>query len=270
MKTIKLSEVKLVSGTVQVYNFDNEKLHVYATNDALSDYSFLLETADGLVGIEAPAFNDNLNEYVEYINGLGKPLSDIFISSHPTGADTDLYANARVHATQTVIDAIADGGSVKGLTEGFVQAFGDSFNANVVTVTDVIEAGTTMAGGLEFVITENGDGYDIKIPAINSVYTHMMGSDVHNILSSVQHMDAMIAQFQGYQADGVNLVLTSHYAPETLDAVAVKIAYLEKAKDFAKESANAAQFIEKMKAEFLTYGGVNYLEMSAGMLFPES
>lgn len=40
---------RLTVGTVSVYDFDDVKLHVYATNDALGDYSFLLETADSLV-----------------------------------------------------------------------------------------------------------------------------------------------------------------------------------------------------------------------------
>lgn len=207
---------------------------------------------------------------MEYIGGLGKPLSDIFVSSHPNGADTDLYADATIHGTQAVINAIADGGSVKGLTDGFVETFGESFNGSLANVTNVIESGTVTAGDLEFIITENGDGYDIEIPAINSVYTHMMGADVHNILSSVEHIDAMIAQFEAYQTNEVNFVLTSHYAPETLEDVAVKLAYLEQTKIFAAEATTAAEFIEKMQAEFPGYGGENYLEMSAGMLFPES
>lgn len=257
---------QLSKGTMQVYDFGTVKLHSYSTNDALGNQSFLIETDTALIGIEAPAFNENLTEYIDYINEIDKPMNDILISYHPTGGDTELYENMSVHATSTAKAAIEEGGSVNALTKSFVEVFGEAFNANIVNITDVINTGTVTIGGLDFVISNNGDGYDIEIPAINCVYTHMMGSDVHNILTSTEHVEAMIAQMKSYKDKGIYLVLTSHYAPEKIDKVAEKITYLEKAKELISISANGEEFITAMKEAFPEYGGDNYLEMSASMI----
>jgi hypothetical protein len=159
-----------------------------------------------------------------------------------------------------------DGGSLKGLVDGFIGTFGDAFNGDIVEISEVIKPGTVSVGGLEFIITENGDSYDIEIPAINCVYTHMMGSDVHNILTGTGHIDAMIAQMKSYQDKGTYLVLTGHYPPEKTDKVAEKIAYLEKAKELVGTSANADEFVAAMKKAFPNYGGENYLELSASLI----
>jgi hypothetical protein len=256
---------QLTAGTVQIYDFGTVKLHAYNTNDALGDQSYLLETDTALIGIEAPAFKNNLAEYIDYIARLGKPMAGILVSSHPTGGDTELYKNTPVYATAKAKAAIDDG-SVKAITDGLANTFGDAFNGNYAKITDVINPGTTSIGGMDFIITENGDVYDIEIPAINCVYTHMMGSNVHNILAGAGHIDAMIAQMKSYQNKGIYLVLTGHYPPEKIDKVAEKIAYLETAKKLINTSANANEFITAMKAAFPEYLGENYLEMSAGMI----
>lgn len=262
----KAQAQQLSVGTMQVYDFGTVKLHAYGTNDFLGDYCFVLETDTDLIGIEAPAFNDNLSEYNDYIANLNKPMTGILLSSHPTGANTVLYDGVPVYATTAVQAATQSGGSVKALTDSFVDTFGDGFNANIAKITNIIEPGTVTIGGLDFIISDNGDGYDIEIPAINCVYTHMMGSDVHNILSSKEHIDAMIAQMKSYQDKGIYLALTSHYAPETIDKVAVKVAYLEKAKELIDKSESGDKWIAAMQEAFPGYGGENYLEMSAGML----
>lgn len=94
---------------------------------------------------------------------------------------------------------------------------------------------------------------------------------IRNKISICQffYIDAMIAQMQAYQGKGFLLILTSHYAPETLDKVAVKIAYLETAKELIVASNTAEEFITGMKVAFPACGGENYLEMSAGILFQQ-
>lgn len=257
--------VSLGIGEMKVYDFGDVKLHAYRTNDAIDDESFLLETADAIIGIESPAFYGNLAEYAQYIEGLGKPMNTLLLPYHPSGADA--FGDVEIIGTEEARAAQAEGGSVKGLIDGFVAAFGEDFNGAIPDITTLVEAGTITVDGLELVITPTMDGFDIEIPAIRSVFTHMMGSDVHNILVSVEQIDGMIAQLQGYQAQDYALILTSHYEPETLEAVATKIAYLETAKDLALSSADGEAFMAAMQEAFPDYSGVNYLEISAGALF---
>ena len=92
----------------------------------------------------------------------------------------------------------------------------------------------------------------------------MLGSDCHNILTSREHIAAFIEELKGFDYD---LVLTSHYAPEGTDAVASKIAYLEKTLELADSCTDSESFTAAMREAFPDYSGENYLEMSAGMLY---
>lgn len=256
---------QLEIGTVQIYDFGAVKLHAYETKDPLADESFLLETAGGLVGIESPAFHGNLKEYADYVKTLGKPLRHLLISYHAAGGG--YYGGVKVYGTEASKASQGEGGSGKGLIDSFTQVFGAAFDGKIIQTTDIVAPGKAQIGGVDFTIIAAHDGYDVEIPAINSIYTHMFGAKVHNILTSVPQIDAMIAQVKGYQAKNYNLILSSHHTPETIDAAAAKLDYLEKAKKFAQTAKNGADFMSKMKEAFPDYEGVNYLEMSAGALF---
>lgn len=263
----EMKTVPLTAGEMQVYDFGDYKLHAYITNDAITDVCYILETNTNLIGIESPSFYNNLEEYAAYIEQLGKPMNDLLLPYHPVGGESLKVANT--YGTQSSLDVLAEGGSNQVMIAGFREAFGDSFDGTVHEITEVLEPGTVEIGGVEFIITNTADGFDIMIPAINCAFIHMMGSDVHNILTSVDQIDGMIEQLKAYRDQGIELVLTSHYAPEGMSAVRTKIAYLEKAKDLAQRCTNSGEFIDAMKSTFPGYGGESFLEMSAGALFPE-
>lgn len=251
-------------GTMQAYNFGTLKLHAYNTKDLLSDECYILETSDKLITIEAPPFHNNLEELKQYITDLNKPVFANLLSSHPNGIE--YFTGTGVYATDDTTKAMSDGGSIKGLIDGFVVAFGDSFDGTIPKVTNKLVAGKTNIGGVDFVITPSGDGCDIEIPAINVIYTHMLGADVHSIMAGTGHMDAMIATLEGYKAKGYLMVLSGHHTPEDLNAVDTKIAYVQKARELAARSTNANEFISAMRQVFPGYAGENYLEMTAGMI----
>ena len=61
-------------GRFEVYDLDNFKLHVYYTNDALGDASYIIEGTQELVTMEQPLFRDNVAEFDRYLASLGKPV----------------------------------------------------------------------------------------------------------------------------------------------------------------------------------------------------
>src|SRR5574344_74052 len=258
----------LKKGEVTTYTFGAATLHAYKTNDPLEDEVYLVETPENLVMIELPSFRDNLVEFREYVQSLKKPLTDVLVAHHPAGAS--YFKGAKMHFTKTTEKALLPGGGIRGLLDNFAKAFGAAFDMSVPQRGADLRPGRAKIGGVEMLITENGDGYDIGIPSIACVYTHMMGSDVHSIVAGAAHADAIIAQLEGYKAKGYRLILTSHYEPETIDRADVKIAYLKSLKAFAAESVDAAGFASKMKSAFPGYSGLNYLEMTAGMFFPRA
>ncbi len=81
------------------------------------------------------------------------------------------------------------------------------------------------------------------------------------------HADAIVAQLKGYQAKGIDLVLTSHYTPEDLKDVQAKIDYLEDLKRIAAQSADAVAFKVAVQERYPEYAGENYLDMTCGFFF---
>lgn len=254
--------VKLDKGEMHVYDFGGVKLHAYRTDDFISDEVFIVEKNGKSVVIESPCFFDNnaaLEKYVADMNVQG-----VLIAYHDAGGS--FLPDVPKYATQNAKDYGENGGG-KTLIDNFTNAFGAIFDNSLHKITNIIEEGKVTIGGIEFVITKTHEAYNIAIPEINAVYTHMLGHDCHSIVANAGHADAIIAELNGYIQKGYELILTSHYTPEDLKDAQTKIDYLNKLKEIAAKSKNADEFKTEVKKSFPEYGGENYLDMTAGMFF---
>ena len=260
-----IHDAAVESGSVTIYDFGASKLHVYNTGDALGDVAYIVEGEDALIGIELPSFTANLDAWQNYIAGLDKPMNDLFLCDHATGAS--YVEGMNVYGTQGAQDSIASG-STYATTQGLYETFGDDFHggADLANINKVV-SGTVTVAGIDFNLIDCGETYDLEIPSMNAVYTHMLGKTCHSILTSTAHMDSMIETLKGYQSAGYDMILSAHSGVEGQDAVAEKIAYVEKAKELAASCDNAEAFMTAMKEAFPDYIGENYLEMSAGYLY---
>ena len=260
-----IHDAAVESGSVTVYDFGASKLHVYNTGDALGDVAYIVEGKDALIGIELPSFTANLDAWQNYIAGLDKPMNDLFLCDHATGAS--YVEGMNVYGTQGAQDSIASG-STYATTQGLYETFGDDFHggADLANINKVV-SGTVTVAGIDFNLIDCGETYDLEIPSMNAVYTHMLGKTCHSILTSTAHMDSMIETLKGYQSAGYDMILSAHSGVEGQDAVAEKIAYVEKAKELVASCDNAEAFMTAMKEAFPDYIGENYLEMSAGYLY---
>lgn len=176
------SHITLKSGSVNVYDYGDVKLHAYFTNDPLADVAYIVEGKKALAGIELPDFTAGLDAWKDYVKSLGKPMNDIFIVCHPAGAS--YIKGMNVYGTEGAQKSIVSG-STGTTTQGLFAAFGADF----------------------------------------------------------------------------------HGGPEGQDAVAEKIAYLNKTKEIMQQSKTADEFKANMKAAFPDYDGENYLDMTAGFLY---
>ncbi|GHV07618.1 hypothetical protein FACS189485_18210 [Spirochaetia bacterium] len=252
-------------GAVRVYDFDGIRLHAYETKNPFADECYLFETGQELIGLEAPLFRDNLTEFADYIQSLNKPLNHLIMAYHPGGGNA--FAGSRVYATEAAKKSMGEGGSIKAMLDNFAEGFGDKLYTEIPAVTDTIKAGKATIGGIEFIVTNTRESFDLEIPALNVVYTHMLGRRSHNILESPAHIDAMIGQMKDYERRSPSLILTTHDVPATAEIAAEKLSYLQKVKELAAKSKDKASFIAGVKAAFPDYDGENFLEMSAGALF---
>lgn len=257
--------IRLSTGEVHVYDLGAMKLHAYQTADPLSDEVFIVEKDGAAVVLEAPCFHDSIQALEGYLKQTGLEVAGLLLAYHMAGAT--LLPGVKRYATRNA-DQYGHSGGGKALIDNFTAAFGPAFDASVHTVTDYVEAGPVSIGGIDFVIVPTPDAFDVEIPGINAVYTHMLGHDCHSIVAGAGHADAMIDQLKGYLAAGYGLILTSHYTPEDLKDAQTKIAYLEELKAIAGRCPDGEAFKAEMRKQYPAYSGENYLDMTAGFFFP--
>lgn len=264
---MEVSKVNLKKGFVEIYDFGEIKLHSYQTNDLMYDESYILENKDNVLLVEFPAFYENLGEFEEYVKGLEKTIIGKVFSDHPNGGT--IFKDVKGYASAGTIKSMEEG-TIKGLVTGFETAFGGTFAKEYHEITDILKESKVNIGGFELNITYHEENIEIEFPQIKCVYTHMLGHDCHSIVAGAPHANAIIEQLKGYKEKGYNLVLSSHYTPETLKDVDTKIAYLEELKVLANASKDINDFKEKVKAKYPDYSGLNYLDMTAGFFFPQN
>lgn len=259
-------KINLDKGYVLVYDFGDVKVHNYNTADYMDDQVILLEKNKKVVVIESPAFYDNNKELEKYIESLGVKLDGVLLSYHMGGGT--FLKDSKKYTTKKA-DEYGHTGGGKVLVDNFTKAFGESFDNNIHHVTDYINGGTITLADIKMNIIPTSDAFDIEIPEINSIYTHMLGSESHSIIAGADYANAMIDTLRGYIEKNYNLILTSHYIPEDIKAVDTKIAYIETLLNIASTCNSKDEMIEKVKEEYPNYSGVNYLEMTAGFFFGE-
>lgn len=237
--------VKLAKGEMNIYDFGTNKLHAYKTNDFIDDEVFIVEKEGKAVIIESPCFFDNIRELTDYLQDV--KVAGMLVAYH--GAGAAFLPEVPKYATQNAMTYSENGGG-KALIDNFTNAFGEIFDNSVHKITDVIGEGKVTIGGIDFIIKQTEEAFDVEIPEINAVYTHMLGHDCHSIVAGAGHADAMIAQLKEYVVKGYVLILTSHYTPEDLKDADTKIAYLENLKTIAEGCNSAEEFKAAVQKQY--------------------
>lgn len=161
--------VKLAKGEMNIYDFGAVKLHAYKTNDFIDDEVFVVEKNGKAVIIESPCFFDNNQELEQYLKDMD--VEGMLVAYH--GAGATFLPDVPKYATQNAVDYSENGGG-KALIDNFTNAFGDAFDSSVHKIDKIISEGRVTIGGIDFVITQTQEAFDVEIPEINAVYTHML------------------------------------------------------------------------------------------------
>lgn len=264
MKKDQFQKIPLTKGAMCVYDFGTIKLHAYQTNDLIDDEVFLFEKNGRAVLLESPCFFDNNRELEGYLAEKGLTVAGMLLAYHMGGGA--FLPGAKKYSTKNAEEYGHEGGG-RALIDNFANVFGNAFDNTVHTVTDYLAGGPVTIGGIPFHICRTPDAFDVEIPEINAVYTHMLGHDCHSIVAGASHADALIGQLEGYLRRGYDFILTSHYTPEDLKDVQTKIAYLQDLKAIAADCPDADTFKARVNARFSQYSGGNYLDMTAGFFF---
>ena len=257
--------VELDKGHVDVYTENSVTLYAYQTRDLIDDEVFILAKNGRGVVIELPCFHDNIRELTDFLRQEGITVEGKLVAYHAAGAS--FLPEVPAFGTASIAYNSTGGGAA--LVANFHKAFGGSFDESLCTVDHVLEEGETEIAGIRFLVKPNAEAYDLEIPEIRCVYTHMMGHDCHSIVAGCPHADGILSQLNYYLRKGFDLVLTSHYTPEDLKDVRTKIAYLMELKEIALDSESADEMRARVQAKYPHYSGQNYLDMTVGFFFPQ-
>ena len=235
-------------GRFEVYDIDNFKLHVYYTNDALGDASYIVEGKDALVTMEQPLFKDNVVEFDAYLSRLEKPVEKRITDYHVggTGSHDVVMAEGMPEFTKGEIYG--------GMMQGFAQAFGDALTDMPTGRAAEVAFGTTQTwAGVAFEFrrgaTTDFPGASILIGG-KVYYTHWTPVKAHVShlqVSSPAAIDAEIAEAENSLASGATLFVGGHGGAATRDAVEFKITYLKKMKELLAANRTAQAFVDAMK-----------------------
>lgn len=264
MNKNNFKRVQLGKGEINVYECNGIKLYAYKTGDFIDDEVFILVKNGKGVVIELPCFFDNIKELTAFLKENKIDVVAKLVAYHAAGAS--FLPGVKSYGTQSSDKYNTVGGGAA-LVNNFKGAFGEIFDSGIVKADEIVADGEIELAGIKFIIKSNSEAYDIEIPEINSVYTHMLGHDCHSIVAGCPHADGIISVLNYYLRKGFNLVLTSHYTPEDLKDVKTKIDYLYALKDISETCENGEEMKKKVMEKFPEYSGLNYLDMTVNMFF---
>lgn len=255
-------------GRFEVHDLGSFKLHVYYTNDALGDASYIVEGRNALVTMEQPLFKDNVAEFDAYLAKLNKPAEQRI---------TDYHVGGTAHHDVVMPEGMPEftkGAVYGGMMQSFAQTFGDALTAMPTGKISEVAFGTTETyAGVPFEF-RHGAATDFPGASIligkKVYYTHWTPAKAHVShlqVSSPAAVDAEIAESETALKSGATLFIGGHGGAAKAEAVRFKIDYLNAIKKLLAENKTPEAFIEAMKKAYPNLPGAEGLGELAKALY---
>lgn len=265
---LTITAMAQTKGRFEVHDLGNFKLHVYYTNDALGDASYIIEGKNALVTMEQPLFKDNVAEFDAYLSKLDKTVEKRITNYHVGGTGNHEVVMAEG------MPQFTKGEIYGGMMKGFAQAFGDALTDMPTGKASEVAFGTTQTwAGIPFEFrhgaTSDFPGASILIGG-KAYYTHWTPAKAHVShlqVSSPAAIDAEIAEAEKSLASGAELFIGGHGGAAKRDAVKFKIDYLKKMKEVLGNNQTAQAFMDDMKKAFPGLPGEAGLEELSKALY---
>lgn len=238
-------------GNFEVLDLGSFKLHVYNTNDAFGDASYITEGKTGLVTLEQPLFKDNVSEFDAYVVSLNKPVQKIITDYHVGGT-----GNHDVVMIEGMPDFVK-GTVYGGMMQNFAKIFGDAIVPMPTGKTEEVPLGSTQNwNGVKFSF-QKGASTDFPAASIiigNKVYythwTPVKSHVSHLQISSLAAIDAEITEAERALKSGCEYFIGGHGGAVKKDMVEFKIDYLKTMKRIIAANKTADSFIAAMKKAY--------------------
>lgn len=262
------TENATVKGKVEVYDFDNFRLHVYYTNDALGNASFIIEGKDGLVALEAPLFLDNIAEYNAYMRQLEKPVVARIADYHVGGTGQHDIVMAEG------MPSFTKGEIYGGMMKHFAEVWGSSIAGLPTGKTQEVAFGKAQEYARVSFLFQHGATSDFPAASIliggKVYYTHWAPVEAHISplqVNSIAAIEAEITEAEKSLQSGAELFIGGHGGATERKAVEFKIAYLQTLKRLATECTSADAFVAAVRQAYPNLDGEENLQGVAAALY---
>jgi hypothetical protein len=255
-------------GRFEIYDLDSFRLHVYYTNDALGDASYIVEGRDALVTMEQPLFKDNVNEFDAYLAGLGKPVQQRI---------TDYHVGGTAHHDVVMPEGMPEfskGEIYGGMMQHFAQIFGDALTGMPTGKASEVAFGSTKTyAGVPF---EFRHGASTDFPGASILiggkvyYTHWTPAKAHVShlqVSSPAAIDAEADESRKALESGAVLFIGGHGGAAEADAARFRLSYLETMRKLLDENSTPEAFTEALKKAYPDLPGEEGLNSLAEALY---
>jgi len=256
------------NGRFDVIDAGAFKVHIYYSNDALGDASYIIEGCKSLVLMEVPLFKAGAKEFNDYVAALGKEVETVITDYHI--GDSGEHSLTMPEG----MPAFMDGPVYSGMIQGFRQNWGDSMvNPPKTEASEVAFGKRVKLAGVEFLFS-HGATSDFPGAAIligrKVYYTHWSPAKAHISplqLSSKAAVDAEIEATKAELESGAEYFIGGHGGEAARDAVEFKLSYLETMKSLLENNSSSEGFISGMQKAYPSLAGEENLAGVAAALY---
>lgn len=187
------------TGRFEVIDAGDFRVHVYYSNDAMGDASYIIEGETALVFMEMPLFKVGAAEFLSYAEAIGKPVDGV-ISDYHLGGSGDA-----VLIMPEGMPAFMRGPIYGGMMDGFKRNWGESMVALPKAEAKEVPFGKeTMIAGVKFLFN-HGSSSDFPGASIiigdKVYYTHWTPAKAHVSPLQVSSKEAIDAEFAATEAE---------------------------------------------------------------------
>lgn len=238
-------------GKFEVHDFETFKLHVYYTNDALGDASYIIEGETALVTMEQPLFKENVSEFDAYLEKMAKPVEQRITNYHVGGTGNHDIVMAKG------MKEFSKGAIYGGMMQNFQNVFGNAIiELPTGKISEVAFDKTYTWAGVSF---EFKHGATTDFPAASIIigdkvyYTHWTPAKAHVShlqISSRAAIDAEISELENELTSGCQLFIGGHGGATDMESVQFKLGYLKTIKRLLSENNTESAFIVALKTAY--------------------
>jgi glyoxylase-like metal-dependent hydrolase (beta-lactamase superfamily II) len=276
-------------GKVIINDRGKARIHTFAPAP-MAATSQIVETADGLVVIDAQQFVSGTRELLAYLKTLGKPVRRLIVShGHPDHwLGLGEWGDQPAAALAEVRDFInGEEGSFiyRARRDGVppYPALGAELSARKGVITNLIPEGREKLIGLDFVFEKIIDAEAdvqmlVRLPELNTlVMQDMIYNNQHHFIGqnrlakdALPTFDAWADNLRRIKRDnpGTELVLAGHGEPTGPAVLDESIAYLGKARQIFQAAKGADDLHGAMEAAFPGLAGIRYIDISSRYMYP--